>query len=66
MDYFNIFVVSHFSMTKNITYEINDINCKVIGNGLLTGTQAKIDLSKNINGIYFLKINGKPGPMIKQ
>ena len=48
------------------TYQITDIIGNIVQQGILTERTATIDLSKNLSGVYLLKIDGKTIKLLKQ
>jgi alpha-tubulin suppressor-like RCC1 family protein len=60
-----IFIIEHTSV-QNIPFEITDISGRLIKTGVLTDKRISIDLSKNENGIYLLKIAGRNMLLLKQ
>ncbi|OFY67389.1 MAG: hypothetical protein A3H98_06175 [Bacteroidetes bacterium RIFCSPLOWO2_02_FULL_36_8] len=50
----------------NKSFEITDITGKVVKKGNLTNKQTTIDLSKNDNGVYLLKVEGQTIQLVKQ
>ena len=50
---------------ENYTYEVTDINGKLLNTGLINNTQTSIDFSSYAIGTYFIKLAGQSNSSIK-
>ena len=50
---------------ENYTYQVTDINGKLLNTGLINNTQTNLDFSSYVIGTYFIKLAGQANSNIK-